>query len=506
MALRSARKQVSDRDCERAVLVRDDVGDVLADRVLDFFAAAALEIFDVLPQHGGQSGDVDGAADVLGGRDGDFELGFLLFEVGNFHAQIVIVEAGQDGLEAVLDACVHAGELAALCRDILCALLLGEAGGDFLGERDEVRAAQQALLDGVDDERFERFTANRVALAAVALAADAVAIAAAVVEILAAMRAGDVREVVRAAARAMDEAGEQEDALLDGRAACAVLVLFHAFLDAQERLHVDDGRDSAGRDGRLARVVLPADVLAHDLVRVRVPCVDAGIAGVFQHVVKRVAGHRCAMAADDVRKVELVHDVVVAIAVGIEAKDLAHDGGFTLHDEIALILDAEAERRHAAEEKTLAGGCIHAVEGFLPRLEHHVLAEADGNELAQEGVRVKRVAELLMAGNDVDVQLAHEAAEGEPVRHVARAARNVVDDDVRELAAAGGLDHALEGRAVRVRAAASLIDKLVRELDVVLQAVAGDLVHLVLDAVLGLIVGAIAGIRRSSFFFHDDSS
>ena len=172
VALRSAGEQVADHDRERAVLVRRDAGDVLADRVLDFFAAAALEIFDVLPQHGGQRGDVDRAADVLGGRDGDFEFRFLFLEVCDLDAQIVIVEAGQNGLEAVLDARVHAGEFAALCRDILCALLLGEAGGDFLGERDEVRAAQQALLDGVDDKRFERFTANRVALAAVALAAE----------------------------------------------------------------------------------------------------------------------------------------------------------------------------------------------------------------------------------------------------------------------------------------------------------------------------------------------
>ena len=210
-------------------------------------------------------------------------------------------------------------------------------------------------------------------------------------------------------------------------------VFLHALLHAQERVHVDDGRDSAGRDGNLAWVVLLADVLAHHLVRVRVPCVDAGIAGIFQHVVKGFARHRGSMAADDVREVELFHDIVVAVAVGVETEHLAHDGGFARHDEIALVLDAETERRDAAEKQPLAGGCIHAVDGFLPCLEHHVLAEADGNELVQEGVGVEWIAELLMAGNDIDVQLAHEAAEGEPVRHVARAARDVVDDDVREL-------------------------------------------------------------------------
>ena len=206
MALRRAGEQVADHDGKAAVLVRGDARDVLADRVLDFFAAAALEVFDVFAQHGGQRGDVDRAADVLGGRNGEFELGFLLIELGNLHAQIIIVEAGQDGLEAVLDARLDAAELAALCGDILCTLLLGEAGGDFFGERHEIRVAQQALLDGVDDVCLERFAAHGRALASVTLAPDAVAVAAAVIDVLAAFRARDVREVVAAAARAADEA------------------------------------------------------------------------------------------------------------------------------------------------------------------------------------------------------------------------------------------------------------------------------------------------------------
>ena len=120
-----------------------------------------------------------------------------------------------------------------------------------------------------------------------------------------------------------------------------------------------------------------------------------------------------------------------------------------------------------------------------------MLAQARRNKLGQKTAGVRNIPQLLGGGYDLHPGCLHGLAKSEPIHHVAGAARNVIDHHGVKFAALCSPQKGLEVFAVGVGTCFRLVTIPGAYLDIVVMAVFGDGLHLVGNAVFGLLIGGV---------------
>ena len=219
--------------------------------------------------------------------------------------------------------------------------------------------------------------------------------------------------------------------------------------------------------------------MAHQLNLSLVPGIHTHIALVTQNAVQAVLTNGSSPLTN--LSFQGVQDSVVALSSGIHGKDLPHNGGLVLVDDIFAVNDIIAQRWHTAQEHTLACFDSHTVDALLAVGQHLVLSHADGDQLQQEGISVGNVAQRLSGGDNLDAQQGHTLAESEPVSHITAATGNIIDHHgVKGVLLRTGQKGA-KTRAVRIGAALAFVCVGSCDLDLLFGAVHPDFIQLICD-------------------------
>ena len=156
------------------------------------------------------------------------------------------------------------------------------------------------------------------------------------------------------------------------------------------------------------------------------PAVHADVPLVPQQIVQAVLAHD--LATPSPYFADGVQNLTVAFAGGIHLVYCPDDLRLCRLDHIsAVLVNGVAEVGRAAQK--LSGLCLggDAVHGLLAAGEDVMLSQSHGNEFRQIVGRVENVADVILYGNDLNVQQSHLFPETEPVGNVTAATADVVD-------------------------------------------------------------------------------
>ena len=402
----------------------------------------------------------------------------------HFLLQFRIVNALEDRLGAVVQLEDDVRQFLPFCFQISCSTV--DLVGNLLCHLRKIHVCK-VVLQILHHECLQFLRIDVLGMAGVV----PVLVAAAVVPCgIAPLVGGRMPHIAGTALCTLDQTGEQIVPLC--LVARPLFLVIHTHLNRLPCVLVDDCRNAVlDADGVLVGDI--SGILAHDLVVILAPAVHADVPLVPQQIVQAVLAHD--LATPSPYFADGVQNLTVAFAGGVHLVYCPDDLRLCRLDHIsAVLVNGVAEVGCTAQK--LSGLCLggNAVHGLLAAGEDVMLSQSYGNEFCQIVGRVENVADVILYGNDLNVQQSHLFPETEPVGNVTAATADVVDHNGIEFPLCSVPAEGLERRSLGVGAAHCLVGVAGGYGDAVGIAVLLNFPHLIGNAAVGLMLCAVSCI------------